>query len=346
MPFKTTAAPTIRSLAKSLGCGRTTVSDALRGAPGVSAATVLRVRTAATKAGYLLNPLESAIMSQMRRARGKRWFGVIAAVDFEESERPASARVYHARLLAGAQQRAAELGFDISYFAVGEHGVSVPRLNAILRSRGIEGVLLLPMWKEPDFSKLDWSRYAGIYTDYVIKRPALHSVCPDHQRAMVEVLERVIGLGYQRPGLFIQRHADARLQHRWMGAFLGNLRLRPEVKRVPPLIAEPLTEAHFKRWFRRHRPDVVLGHLPQAIEWMEQCGARIPATHGFVSLNLTADFRPCAGRDLKPGLIGACAAEMLIAQLQRNERGIPQSPLTTLVPGCWVEGPSLRAHRS
>jgi LacI family transcriptional regulator len=346
MPSKTTAAPTIRSLAESLGFGRTTVSDALRGAPGVSAATMRRVRAAAAKTGYLLNPLESAIMSQMRRARGKRWFGVIAAVDFEESGRPASARAYHTRLLAGARQRAAELGFDVSYFAVGERGVSVPRLNAILRSRGIEGVLLLPTWDEPDLSKLDWSRYAGIYTDYVIKRPALHSVCPDHQRAMVEVLERVVGLGYKRPGFFIQQHADERLQHRWIGAFLGNLRVRPEVKRVPPLIAEPLTEARFKRWFRRHRPDVVLGHLPQAIEWMEECGAKIPATHGFVSLHLTADFRPCAGRDLQPGLIGACAAEMLIAQLQRNERGIPQFPLTTLVPGCWVEGPSLRARRS
>jgi len=36
---------------------------------------------------------------------------------------------------------------------------------------------------------------------------------------------------------------------------------------VPPLILDaPVTETEFVKWFTRCKPDVVLGHNPQAIE--------------------------------------------------------------------------------
>ncbi len=68
----------------------------------------------------------------------------------------------------------------------------------------------------------------------------------------------------------------------------------------------------------------------------------MPATHGFVSLNLLMTTRRCAGLDLQPRTLGARSAELLIAQLQRNETGIPEWPTTTTIPGRWVDGPTLR----
>jgi len=55
--------PTLRTLAKTLGLSRTTVSDALRGSPRVKAETLQRVQTAAKEAGYERNPLTGAVMS-------------------------------------------------------------------------------------------------------------------------------------------------------------------------------------------------------------------------------------------------------------------------------------------
>ena len=333
----------IRSLARSLGLSRTTVSDALRGAPGVSAATVLRVRTAAAKTGYRLNPLESAVMSQLRRTRGTQRFGILAAVDLDESDRPPTALQFHQALIEGARRRAGEFGFDLQVFLVGRHGVTVQRLDVILQSRGIQGVLLLPAWHEPDFSRLDWSRFVGVYTDYVIQHPALHSVCADHYRALIGLLGRLQQLGYRRPGLFVQQHSDERLHFRWVGALSGYQRAHPEMARVPALVFEKFEPARFTAWFRRHRPDVVLGHIPEAIDLMQAAGARVPETHGFVCLNLLPEGRKCAGLDLQPRLLGERGVELLIAQLQRNERGIPDFPLNTMVPARWVDGPTLRA---
>lgn len=335
-------APTLRSLAKVLGLSRTTVSDALRGSPRVDPNTALRVKKAAKDAGYRRNPLAGALMSELRRSRGTAFRGVLAAVDFNEPTRPDDAARYHRELVIGAETRATELGFKVEKFSVGHAGVSVQRLDSILQSRGIHGVILLPAWDEPDLSNLDWTQFAGIYTDYIIERPALHSVCPDHYRSLLAALQRLATLGYNQPGLFLQRHQDERLQYRWGAAFRAFQDCHPAMKAIPPLIADMVTREDFVKWFRKYKPDVVLGHNANAIEWMESCGAQVPATHGFVCLNVHMKSRPCTGLDLQPRTLGARAAELLIAQLQRNETGIPEWPSTTTIPARWIDGPTVR----
>ena len=184
--------PTVRSLARSLGLSRTTVSDALRATGRTSPETAERVRKAAEDAGYRRNPLAASLMSELRRSRGTTFRGVLAAVDLEEPGRPAHASRFHRELVQGATTRAVELGFKVEKFGVGNHGVSLHRLDAILQSRGIHGVILLPAWQTPDFSKLDWSRYAGVYTDNIIERPALHSICSDQYRSLISGLHRLV----------------------------------------------------------------------------------------------------------------------------------------------------------
>lgn len=335
--------PTLRSLAKILGLSRTTVSDALRGSPRVDPNTALRVKQVAAEAGYRRNPLAGALMSELRRSRGASFRGVLAIVDFNEPDRPHEAALYHRELAGGLDTRAAELGFKTEPFNVGQKGLSVPRLDSILQSRGINAIVLLPAWDEPDLSALDWNHYAGIYTDYIIERPKLHSVCSDQYRSLLLALQRLLDRGYQRPGLFLQRHHDERLQYRWSAAFRAFQESHPRIKAVPPLIIDHYDREEFVRWFRREKPDVVIGHHTEVVEWMQEAGARVPATHGFVCLNLHMKTRPCAGLDLQPRLLGSRAAELLIAQLQRNETGIPEWPSTTTTPARWVEGPTLRS---
>ena len=87
---------------------------------------------------------------------------------------------------------------------------------------------------------------------------------------------------------------------------------------------------------------MVIAHVTEVIDWMEAAGARVPRTHGFASLNLLYQTRSCAGLDQQPRELGARAVELLIAQLQCNERGVPAWPTTTTIPARWVEGPTVR----
>jgi LacI family transcriptional regulator len=334
-------APTVRSLARTLGLSHTTVSDALRGAGRVDPATARRVVQAAREAGYRRNPLAAAVMSELRRSRGSTFRGVLAAVDNFEPDRPPHG-LFHRALVQGAQARAAQLGFKLEEFVVNHQDLTVPRLDSILQSRGIHGVLLLPSWYAPDWTGLDWSRYAGVYTDYVIDRPSLHCLCCNHYRSTITLLELLATRGYRRPGLYVEKGRDERTQHRFSSAFRTFLETRPDIEAVPPLIVAGQSRGEFEVWFQRFNPDVVLGHFTELINWMEGCGARVPETHGFVSLNVLYHTRPCAGLDQQPVELGGRAVELLIAQLQRNELGVPEWPTTTTIPARWVEGPTVR----
>jgi DNA-binding LacI/PurR family transcriptional regulator len=335
-------APTLRSLAADLGLSRTTVSEALRGSSRVNAETAQRVRAAAERVGYRPNPLAGAVMAEIRRSRTALIRGTLAIVNVEETVRPKYAAGFQRELIRGATERAAKLGFSTDVFQIGEHGVPLRRLEMILQTRGILGVILLPVWGEPDFSSLDWSLHAGVYVDYLIEHPALNCVCCDHFRAMQTALQKVREYGYRRPGLFVSRLLDERLHHRWEGSFLAFQRHHADFEVVSPLVRDGITRDVFIDWFRTHRPDVVLGHDATAIRWMQDAGANVPAEAGFICLNQHMQTEPVAGLDQQPALLGGHAADLVVAQLYRNEHGAPANVSMTNVPARWVDGPSFR----
>ena len=337
------SAPSIREIARSLGLSHTTVSEALRESPRVNPVTRRRVQKAAKAVGYRPNPLAGALMSEMRRARSGTFRGLLAILDLDGPvSRPASSNRYHRELARGASARAAELGFKAETIVTGDLGISHTRLDSILQARGIRGLLVLPIAGEADLSSLDWSHFAGVYTDYLIERPALHSVCSDHYRSMVIAVQRLHSLGYRRLGLVLHSKNDARLLYRWEAAFHTYHEHHAQKEALPPLILPELDRQEFKRWFKAKRPDAVLCQRAEVMEWMEECGARIPETHGFCCLNVTSNTASCAGLDLQPALLGARGVELLIAALHRNDCDVPEHPSTTTIPALWVDGPTLR----
>jgi DNA-binding LacI/PurR family transcriptional regulator len=340
------AAPTLRTLARTLGLSRTTVSDALRGSPRVNPETVERVRAAAKTAGYERNPLTGAVMSLLRRSRGQQFRGVLAAIEMVQEERPAHAVRYNESLLSGIAERADALGFKVERFEIGAQGVRLNRLDTILHTRGIQGLIVLPASGFPDLSSLSWQRYTAVYADYFIDHPALHCVCSDHYRSMIGLLQELHARGYRRPGLVMDIQLDERLQFRWEGAFLALQKYLPKTTAIPALRLREVTRSGFETWFKKYDPDVVLGHFPEAITWMKACGARIPKTHSFVCLNSLRTTEACASLDLQTTQLGARATELVIGQLLHNEFGIPDQPSLTTIPARLNEGPTLRPRSS
>lgn len=336
-------APNLRSLARRLGLSATTVSEALRGVPRVAAATAGRVQEEARRAGYRRNPLAGAVMAQVRRADVGAFRGALAALDLEEPDRPRGSAAFHGAVVAGAGRRAAALGFSLVRLTLGPRGLPAARLNAVLAARGASGVLVLPAFREPRLEEIDWSRLAGIYLDRVIERPALHGASVDHHTAMRLALGELAARGYRRPGLVLQRRQDERLQHRLEGSFLACCAHHPGLEPAPLLLADQLEDRLVIEWFRRHRPDAVLAHRPETMDLLRRAGARVPRTVGFVSLNRAMlGPRAAAGLDLRPDLLGSLGVDLLVGQILRGERGVPEVPSHTSYPARWVDGPTLR----
>lgn len=333
----------MRALAKLLRLSPTTVSESLRGVPRVAATTAARVRAAAKRFGYARNPIAGAVMAEIRRSKAAHYRGTLALLDVDEPQRPRGARMFSEALERGARERCEALGFTVDRFVLGPGQMRPERLSTVLFSRGIEGVIVMPTFREAHLEAIAWSRLAAVYLDRVICFPPLHTVSTDHHDAMWFALGELARRGYRRAGLVLQAQQNERLRNRWEGAYRACGRAHSAVTLVPLLIVPELNEAKFATWFRQQLPDVVLAHDGRCIEWMRRLGARIPETHGFLALNREMCDHPCAAIDQRPTLIGAHGAELVIGQILRGERGLPDNPCNTSVPARLHPGPTLGA---
>lgn len=335
-----TAGRSIRDLAQSLGVSASTVSGALRDLPQFSEATRRRIQAAAMSAGYRPNSLVGRVMSEVRRSRSRDFRGSIAALNAVEPPNAGRDR-FHQKILLGAVRRGQQFGYRIETFRTGPGALSLKRINSVLHSRSIQGAIVMPFETPQDWSELDWSRLSAVRMFNPMSQPRLHSIGPDHHAMLLDLLDRLTAQGHRRIGLFLKRSSESRLRHRWSAAFHVFAESRPVRERIPPLVMERLDSEVFRDWFRRHRPAVVVGHYPQVIEWLGAEGARVPSDVSFVNLNRDQEPWPCAGLDLMPEELGAMAVDTVVAQINRNELGLPPHPQTIAVEGTWVDGPTL-----
>lgn len=109
-----------------------------------------------------------------------------------------------------------------------------------------------------------------------------------------------------------------------------------------------LNEAAFRTWFRAEHPDVVIAHRGVKTvvhEWLPHLGARVPATCGFADLDVDAGTdSPYSGIRQNNEQVSAAAIDLIIGQLQRHERGLPEFPKIVLVEGVWVNGATTRTQ--
>ncbi len=336
-------ATTIRSLARQLKLSVATVSEALRDSERVNAVTRARVKRAADRAGYRVNPLLGAALSAVRRARHQHYRGTLALVDADEANQ-AHYVVFHREIAAGAEARAQELGFQTEPFWVGEgaSALSHKRLASVLHARGIAGAVLLPFNTARDMSDFDFSRVAAVQMDHCLIQPRLHTILPDHYISITHALERLTQRGYHRVGLCLEQRKDARLKNKWSAGFLAYFRSYERTTGIPALIEPQLTRSQFLSWFRHYQPDLIIGHVQTMVDWLREIKVRVPADVGFFNLNVTERTAPCAGLDLEPRRLGTAAIEAVVAMLHRQERGVPAYPKTITLEATWVEGPTLR----
>lgn len=336
------APPSIRSLARELRLSAATVSLALRDSPRVIAATKTRVLHAAQGAGYRTNALVSSVMTGVRRSTHNSFQGTLMAINYSSTAAP-TLLPYHREILDGAQSRAIALGYTMTHCWAGPHGLSLHRLNSILAARGVQGVVVMPFSEAQDFSSLDWTGLAGAVMDHCLTAPSLTAILPDHHLSLFGALKRLWALGYRRPGLVLDRARDERLHFRWSAAYASFSRSLGYDEIVPVLLESPPRSDSFLAWFHEHRPDVIVGHMQaETARWLGNLGLRVPDDVGFLHLNWTERSGPCAALDLQPAVLGGAAVEAVVAQLQRNERGIPENPKAILMPARWVEGVTLR----
>ena len=315
-----------------------TVSLALRNHQRISVTMRDHVREVATRLGYRPNPLVSALMTHIGSARPVHYQANLAFLAFRKSW---NQHWISGELFPGVRERAKALGFLIDEFWLDSPDSSPDRLEKVLRSRNIQGVVVAPLPESGGLDALHWNDLSSVAIGNSLVTPRLHRVTHHQYHGMQIVLETLRRKGYRKIAFAMDPLTDEKVDRTWSSCMAGYQLRWPTKERVPVLLGD-ISPPKVHAWVTRHKPDVVIG-IDGALDSLQKSGFRIPRDLSFVHLSLpSTPFSKLnlSGLDQNWRLAAAAAVDSVVAQIYRNERGIPEEPKTIMVEGLWVDGES------
>lgn len=326
--------PTMSDVARAAGVSQAAVSLALRGRPQIPPETRERILQAARRLGYRVNPLVSALMATRRRPREGRFHATVGVLSHYPEPDGWRASSAYCDLFEGARERGQEIGYRVQHFWAADPRVDAARLGQVLRARGIQGLLLLPLpsMSEGELVPLDWSHHSVVAWGYSVRSPEFHRVSHDYFHGMNLLLQHGRASGFRRIGFFMEPHVNRRLGNLWLGAYLAEPQTCPSAESVPPLIVERSEFHRIGKWIREQRLDALLGlDLWALSSW----GVRVPKGLPLLCLDADESPRPIAGVARDFHQLGRVGLDQLVHLLHLNERGTAGRPHNLLVQGRW-----------
>jgi LacI family transcriptional regulator len=337
---------TMQQVADAVGLSRSAVSLALRNHPSIPPATRVRVAEAARRLDYRPNPLVAALMSQHLRLRPRRLRPTLAYVTSHPREDPWRNYPAFVQMYDGVLRRAAELGYRVEEFSLARLQSNPARLIEILRTRGINGILLAPLPGSLRTLDFDITDFVTVGLGMSVSEPVIRRVTADIFQVGRLAAQRCADLGYRRIGFAASAEMSSRLEHRMFAGYRQGLWDRGLAETVPPLLT-PSTgnfSTFLPAWCQTAQPEVVVfGTFDPG------CLRVVPPQIGCVDLNVENPRSATSGVYQDLPRIGAMAVEQLHMALQQNATGPLDQPQTNLRGGFWVAGttaPGLGLHRT
>ena len=328
--------PTIRDLAKYCGLSPSAVSSALRNKRNVSEATKARVELAAKALGYNQDAKLSQLMSYMRSNKGSQYTPSLVLLHNTPSLTSIDDEPWLSNYVQGSEQRCRQFGYVLEKMWF--RGQTLERLDTILHSRGVEGVILFhpsDVFPASFQNKLGPFSLCAIEGEHEGRRyPRVASMGLENIRL---AMRSVAKLGYKRPGLVSGQWVHDTNDGLIRAGFVESQWEIESSQRIAPLIVE---NWHLKlpAWYRKNRPDVIICGDSTTIFHLNAAGIRVPEDVALVHWNCGSDVADWAGVDSLHREIGAAAIDLLVAQIHRGETGLPPHPKSIFLSGIWRDG--------
>ncbi len=328
---------TLKSLAQELGLDASTVSMALRGIGKLAPETVRRVKAQAVLRGYKPNQYAAQLASARRHASRVDMPLVALTVDNDKyPTRPCR---------DGLEKRARELGYTVAFLPMPSIGAA-RHFFQVQSARGIVG-LFLSGWGGEVLEVVPYlEEFAVVACKRYQNELPFALVTHSQFEPMLSAIQRVVSYGYRRIGAAICRHSPLLIDdaEREGAVRYAKVRAPQGVKITEPFLGDHGDKHGFLGWYRRHRPDVVIGFHDGQIEWLRAAGYKVPEDVGFFSLHRDR-FQHSTGYEMMDELIGREAVNLLDKLLRYRMLGALDHPYTVSIKPKYKEGHTLRIGR-
>lgn len=346
-PFKRIS---LRDIAKQVGVSHVTISLGLRNDPRIPPERCKQIQRAAERLGYRPDPMLSslAVYRQAKRVAVIRstmaWFNQWA--------KPKELRSFleFDAYWRGARESAERLGYRLDEFVL-KPDMTGPRLQKILTTRNVRGILIPPHRDGLNLPDFDWSLFSIVRFGASVRAPRAHIVTSDQTKCATLAFTRMRERGYQRIGYV----TSIRLEQNTEGFFRAGY-LSSQDSLVPPL-PSPLTPLVLnedassadlpvlREWLNLASPDAIITSVSRVPRLLAEAGYKVPRDVAVATLSVL-DGNVDSGIDQNSIEIGRVASSTLASLIHQNERGVPQTCRRILVEGTWVDGKSVPAAKA
>ena len=336
--------PNLQTIADIAGVSRAAVSLALRNMPGISVETKERIKKIADECGYRPNPMVSALMAHLKGVTPSQDVGAIPFLTAHSTKDGWRTYSTFMRYYAGARDRAQQLGYRLDEIWLREPGMTAKRMSSILINRGIQGLLIGPLPRGLGHVSINLSAFSVATVGHSLVRPKVHRAACHQLSSLRTAIQEVRRLGYRRIALATSEMQDQRNDFNWTTGYAGYELWLPKQDRIPILFLDKITDADFAKWIKHWKPDAILSGNLKILEYLEKAGLSVPNDVGLALLDRSPENTNVAGIDQQFEAVGAAAIDLIISQINRNERGASVIPKMILTEGLWVPGKTL-SHR-
>jgi LacI family transcriptional regulator len=339
---------TLRDIAKKLGVSHSTVVMALGNDRTISGQRRRQVKQAAKKMGYRPDPFLSGLAAHKRSRASIKERGVIAWINHWKSPRQLRQFREFDGYWKGACESAKRFGYRVDEVRWGLD-CSPKRFEHILLARGIQGVLIPPHSELLDWKNFDWTKFSVIRFGMSVQNPDSDQVTSDVFRAIVMAMQRIHEYGYRRIGFTVNEDFNARLGGNYLSGYFYSQKLLSLKTPPPPLLTNLTTrdkddlarqKQTLSRWINDYKPDAVLTADIEVPGFLREIGLRVGTDIGVAGTSIL-DIPLDTGIDQHSEAIGRIAVEMLVKQINVDERGEPPDPCRIMVESRWRDGISL-----
>lgn len=338
----------MQDIARVAKVSKNTVSLALRNSPELPASTRKRIASLAAKMGYRKNPTVANLMAQLRRDAAHGHRATLALLNAHQDRNAFTTHPTIPSYVKGCRRSAHANGYGIDEFWLHDPMLDGPKLNRILRSRNIRGVIITGLMKDnrlPRRFMPVWKNHPCVVTGVRTREPALHFTCTDHHILAMRAVENALRLGYRRPALVLDRVIDRLVDQRFTSGYLMALRQIPELNCLEPFynVAGARRNSNlFRKWYEAEKPDVILTLYHEVSRWLEVLNLSVPRDIGLIQLEWRFDHSIWAGMSQHNDIVGETAVEMLLGLIHQGEVGIPLYPKGILIGSSWIDGKTVR----
>lgn len=334
---------TTRDLARHLDVSHSTVARALRNDPRITPATRERVVKAAKALGYRRDPKLSALMEHMRQTQQRSIRGTLAWITdytLEDEHQKKTHQLYWPY----AESRAQELGYRLDRFTAATPA-DAPRLDRILRARGVLGVVMHIMGVfQLDEWRWDWSPCAWIFSGSFPSIHRLDVVDVEDMESNLRLFAQLAAKGYRRIGVacteeieHCTRFSLCSARHRF--GLLHTEHPAFENCLLPDL--GPASARKLAAWIKRNNVDCVVSQVRGMEDLLRSIGYPPPKRIGLAYQGVRPEGTNSGMSQLEDKLAVAMI-ETLVAHIEHGRFGIPDFPRMLLLPGIWHQGRTTR----